>query len=507
MKELVIEVFALSCAASVLAQGTVLFNNHISGIVVSKVYLPNYSSPVYQVGNGPNDTPPGTTDWTGWEAVSGSGFTAQLWAAEGYNQPESALQQATPTTIFRTGPAAGFVAPTMATLIGVRPGASATITMRVWDNAGGTITSWDQALAANVTRGQSPLFGVGNIGGGIIQPAALAGLQSFALSGICLGPYFEGWLTQPTNQVVVQGGTATFYAAALVCPPSYRWYHNGVQVGANAPWYRITNAQLADAGSYWAEVFVFNCCGVTNLTSDSAVATLTVLTGPVITSQPQSQTAEAGSSVRFLVHADGSSPLTYTWFFNGTNALTLSTTEGTLVLTNVQPNQAEAYTVAVTNIIGVVTSAPALLSVIPTVPRTAVPALLLTGQPGTLLNLDFAGALTPVPDWVPLAIVQLTNAAQWYVDLSSPPASQRFYRAWQNSVSSVVPALNAGLVQAISLNGVIGDRVRIDAINQFGATDAWVTLGTVTLTNTSQLYFDTSAIGQPPRLWRLVPVP
>ena len=32
-------------------------------------------------------------------------------------------------------------------------------------------------------------------------------------------------------------------------------------------------------------------------------------------------------------------------------------------------------------------------------------------------------------------------------------------------------------------------------------------LATVTLTDTSQLYFDTSSIGQPPRLWRLVPVP
>ena len=40
-----------------------------------------------------------------------------------------------------------------------------------------------------------------------------------------------------------------------------------------------------------------------------------------------------------------------------------------------------------------------------------------------------------------------------------------------------------------------------------GPTDAWITLTTVTLTNTSQLYFDTSAPGQPERLYRLVPVP
>jgi hypothetical protein len=37
--------------------------------------------------------------------------------------------------------------------------------------------------------------------------------------------------------------------------------------------------------------------------------------------------------------------------------------------------------------------------------------------------------------------------------------------------------------------------------------NAWVTLDTVTLTNESQLYFDTSARGQPQRLYRLIPSP
>jgi hypothetical protein len=55
--------------------------------------------------------------------------------------------------------------------------------------------------------------------------------------------------------------------------------------------------------------------------------------------------------------------------------------------------------------------------------------------------------------------------------------------------------------------GPVGSSVRADYINQFGPTDAWVALDTVTLTNTSQLYFDVSAPGQPPRLYRLVQVP
>jgi hypothetical protein len=59
----------------------------------------------------------------------------------------------------------------------------------------------------------------------------------------------------------------------------------------------------------------------------------------------------------------------------------------------------------------------------------------------------------------------------------------------------------------LTLAGTIGSSMRIDYINQFGPIDAWVTLATVTLTNTSQLYFDISAPYQPPRLWRIVPVP
>jgi hypothetical protein len=51
-----------------------------------------------------------------------------------------------------------------------------------------------------------------------------------------------------------------------------------------------------------------------------------------------------------------------------------------------------------------------------------------------------------------------------------------------------------------------GRGLRLDCINQFGPTDAWVTLDTVMLTNTSQLYFDVSAPGQPPRLYRLLPM-
>ena len=64
-----------------------------------------------------------------------------------------------------------------------------------------------------------------------------------------------------------------------------------------------------------------------------------------------------------------------------------------------------------------------------------------------------------------------------------------------------------GAFPAITLAGNLGDSMRVDCIKRFGPTDAWVMLETVTLTNTSQFYFDTSSIGQPQRLYRLVPLP
>src|SRR5262249_44915340 len=143
---------------------------------------PSAANPgLVQVGNGTADFAAGTTDWTGWTALNGTGFTAELWAANGANQPESSLQAATPTQTFRTTAAgAGFVLGTTATLTGV-PGDSpvATIALRVWDNQGGTITSYAAALAAGAAAGESPLFNVNAIGGTLNPAPALVGLQSF----------------------------------------------------------------------------------------------------------------------------------------------------------------------------------------------------------------------------------------------------------------------------------------------------------------------------------------
>jgi uncharacterized repeat protein (TIGR03803 family) len=226
-----------------------------------------------------------------------------------------------------------------------------------------------------------------------------------------------------------------------------------------------------------------------------------------ITGSPLTQTAEAGSTVGFRVKAEPPVPgLAYQWFFGGTHAL-VGATNALLELTDVQFSQSGAYTVVITNVAGAVTSAPAMLNVIASVERRPVPDVKVTAQPGSVLNLDDADALSPAPNWTPLGSVSLTTTSQYYFDLTLPLPPQRFYRAWQTGAPDVRPSLDLHLVPAITLTGSIGGSVRVDAINQFGPIDAWFTLDTVTLTNTSQLYFDVSAPGQPQRLYRLVPSP
>jgi hypothetical protein len=228
---------------------------------------------------------------------------------------------------------------------------------------------------------------------------------------------------------------------------------------------------------------------------------------PTIQTSPRTQTAEAGSTVDLRVKASSSSPLFCLWYLNSTNLISWGASSE-LELTTVQFSQSGAYTVVVTNGAGAVTSAPAMLNVIAAVERRPAEGIQVMGEAGSLLNVDYANSLSATPNWLPLDTISLVSTSQYCFDVSEPLPPQRFYRAWQTGTPGILPSLSLlGIAPAITLTGTIGHSVRLDYINQYGPTDAWVTLATVTLTNTSQLYFDTSARGQPDRLYRVVPLP
>lgn len=184
MKKLLLTTGALLCAASVFAQGTVVFDNNLTGQVITRVYLGG-TSQVRGLGTG--DTPAGTQDWTGFTALTGSGYSAAILAGPATAAETSLTFGATPTiTTFRGGGNAGRFAQTTATINSIAvDAASASLEVFVWSNVGGTLTDPATALAAfragtlTTPAGLSGAFTVAAIGGGANTPPAMVGLQSF----------------------------------------------------------------------------------------------------------------------------------------------------------------------------------------------------------------------------------------------------------------------------------------------------------------------------------------
>jgi hypothetical protein len=238
-------------------QGTVVFNNHVPGTVMTHVY----NAYLCFTGNGTNDFPVGVTDWSAFTGLTGSGWFAQLLVAPGADQPDSALVPASNLTTFRTGAAAGSVVAVIATLANVPPDAPvATVQMAVWDNMDGAISDWRQAWWGSSATGLSPKFNVYNLGGVSNSPPYLTGLTSFSIS------YLEGsgqpWIfLHPQSQTVRAGSNVTFTVGTSLCSPgqgidySYQWMFRGSDLpGATNRSLTVNNVQFYHAGEYNVEV-------------------------------------------------------------------------------------------------------------------------------------------------------------------------------------------------------------------------------------------------------------
>jgi uncharacterized repeat protein (TIGR03803 family) len=190
--------------------------------------------------------------------------------------------------------------------------------------------------------------------------------------------------TQPSSQVVLEGAPAAFtVGTASNAVLFYQWrqdngsYLTNLTDGANisgstTPTLTVNDVSAANQGAY--SVVVSNALGVA--TSDSAF--LTILPWrPVITQQPVSQTLPPGAVVTFTVVAVGTHPLSYQWLLNGTTMRDGGKVSGSatssLTLSNIAPSDAGSYSVTVTNSLGSLTSAAAVLSV----PSVTAPGITL----------------------------------------------------------------------------------------------------------------------------------
>ena len=223
--------------------------------------------------------------------------------------------------------------------------------------------------------------------------------------------------------------------------------------------------------------------------------------------EPESQTAEAGSFAVFHARAAGYPKPAYQWLFNGNPLTTLDETNSALYLQPVEFSQIGSYQVVAQNSLTSLTSSPVSLNVIAPVERRIVPGILLSASVGTDVHVECADPGRPGFNWSNLATVTLTGDSNYVFDLEMPKPAQRVYRAWHNQAGLPGARLALNLVPALTLQGTIGDTLRVDCISVQGPTNNWTPLQTVILTNSFQFYFDTSAPGQPARLYRVTAIP
>ena len=195
--------------------------------------------------------------------------------------------------------------------------------------------------------------------------------------------------TQPVDEAVLDGDTAMFSAAATGgLPMFYQWQLDGTNIadgghfsGTTTTNLMVSNVSPAVVGNY--SLLVTNLASST--TSSNAMLSITN-SQPVITLQPADQTVVASKPVMFSVAAIGTKPFTYQWSFAGMVVTNIAgATNATLTLTNVQPSDAGAYWVTVSNSLGGTMSYAASLTVVqvPIITSSAP----MTGTPGTNVTI------------------------------------------------------------------------------------------------------------------------
>ena len=179
--------------------------------------------------------------------------------------------------------------------------------------------------------------------------------------------------SQPSNQTVFEGQSATFSVAASgTAPMSYQWQKNGSDIsGATGATYIIPACSIGDTGVTFRCV-VTNTAG--SATSNSATLTVNEIVAPTITGQPSDLTVTEGQAATFSVTATGTAPLSYQWQRNGSDIPGATGAAYTIPATVAGDNGA-MFRCVVTNTAGSVPSDAATLTV------NAAVAPSITGQP------------------------------------------------------------------------------------------------------------------------------
>ncbi len=168
-------------------------------------------------------------------------------------------------------------------------------------------------------------------------------------------------ISQPQSLAVVQGDPATLTVSAVGAPPlRYQWSRSGNDLaGETNSSLAFGGAQFADGGDY--VVVVANDSGSVT----SVVASLTVSdTGlpPSFLTQPTSvNSTPVGGTVILSATVAGTPPFAFTWTFDG--VVIPGAVQSSLILSNVQTENAGTYQLVVSNEWGYATSTVSTLNV------------------------------------------------------------------------------------------------------------------------------------------------
>ncbi len=179
--------------------------------------------------------------------------------------------------------------------------------------------------------------------------------------------------TQPANQTVTAGQTATFTAAATGSPtPTVQWqvsmdggvtFSNVFGAGATSTTLSFTTA-LSQNGYQYRAVFT-NSVGTA--TTTAAALTVNSPTLPTITTQPANQAVSAGQTATFTAAATGSPTPTVQWQVSTDGGVTFSNVSGatstTLSFTTTLSQNGYQYRAVFTNSAGPATTTAATLTV------------------------------------------------------------------------------------------------------------------------------------------------
>jgi hypothetical protein len=319
-------------------------------------------------------------------------------------------------------------------------------TNAVWNPSNDTISwgpfvdSQPRALTYELTgpSGTFPLAGQGSFDG---YPAAVTGATTVTFNPAYIAP--------PTNYTICVTGPIDYTVDIIPAPGvitvdtasgTVNW-GDGTQSTFTQP--VVTLPHLYAASGTYTITISANWTGhtATSEVAGSGTKTDTVEVysscDPVITSQPSPshQVVLVGGTAQFTVGASSQFPLSYQWYFNGTNPVVSPPTFATLTIPNVTIYAAGSYSVVVSNAYGSTNSAVATLSVVTplvtNITRNANGSVTLKfdGLPNTETRIWATTNLSSPASWQPIFTntATSTNGTWQFTDTNAVDFPERFY--------------------------------------------------------------------------------